>query len=818
MKKVICILLVLFHNVSVAEAKDNVYSESLNSTQEIRYVSSEATQVYFVWGMNNWSIPSEDCRPKGSFIKDYLVYTPMEKTSYGFFIRLKVPSGTLIDYVFYIKTGPAGKLVEVWDTNVGSSSDYHLLAVNDNIVVINSLVNVMPKVPLTILDFSIPFLSLSATLFFLLLGLRTFRFGNIPVFAGPVKIVVASAIILSCMLILIRSSVTGECWGLYLHPVDYYPKVLWSGFYDVIYVLTITSIFLLLFRLFKEQKRIRYFLCFLFGFVSFFSLIAGILNIKMIEAIGKPFNYPWLYYSDFLKSADAQSAVFENISFEYILQILMICAAAFFLVMIIIMVADLLVQRLRMRNILSYSILCLSALYVIFGPAVMQRSFIEYDRLANPIVAFAGSINPFSEDPELFTMKIDDSLKFDPYTKERKELPETVSDIRNVIVFVMESTPAEYLAPYSAEYKITPELEKHLSESVVFDNIYAHAPATNNSMVSILGSIYPWVSYNSLTKEYPDIVLPTISAELKKKGYRTAFFNSADNRFQKAGEFLANRDFDDIRDCNTLNCDAHFEVDDEKWDFLNGKDDECTAEDLIGWIMEDNKKPFFTMMWTYQTHYPYFFSGDQKIYSPHDPVLNRYLNAVHHSDMVLGKLLNALKQNGLYQSTLVVVIGDHGEAFGRHGQTTHASGIYEENLHVPCILINPSFKGEHQTGLGGLVDIAPTIMSQLGYSSASQWQGKDLFTATENDRVYFFTPWSDYLFGYRERNNKFIYNATQNKSEMYDLKNDPHETNNIAFKFPKEMNLSHKRLAGWVQSLDQHMSKLMKTPSESKNP
>src|ERR1041385_6246555 len=117
-------------------------------------------------------------------------------------------------------------------------------------------------------------------------------------------------------------------------------------------------------------------------------------------------------------------------------------------------------------------------------------------------------------------------------------------------------------------------------------------------------------------------------------------------------------------------------------------------------------------------------------------------------------------------------MGDHGEAFGSHDQITHASKIYEENLHIPFVLINPAFTQRNLTQIGGIVDVAPTIMSVLGLSVPEKWQGQNLF-AGKNERTYFFCPWSDYLFGYREGDKKFIYNATTNKTEVYDLKADP---------------------------------------------
>ncbi|MCE3277854.1 MAG: Lipoteichoic acid synthase 2 [Bacteroidetes bacterium] len=782
--------------------------------QEIRYVTSEAEEMFFVWGVNNWQIAATSLRPEGSYIKDNLVFSPMKKKAHCFVVDLKVPKNTMIDYVFWISKGPAKKPVDIWDTNKEPQKDYHTMAINNNTVLIPSKLKIRPGDPVTILDFAIPLLSISTILFFFFLILRSYRFKGMPIYAGPVKIIAATAIVLSLGLVFIRSSVTGQCWDLYFHPFRSFPKVLWAGFYDVVYTLILAGVFLILLKVFRHKPKAEKYLTGSFIGLALFSFVAGILNIRVVQTIGKPFNYPWLYYSDFLKSSDAQAAVTSNISLTYCLQILMVCTAAFISVMTIILVTDILLQKLRMKGTLLSSLVCSSAIYITLAPDAIQHYNWEYNKLANPVVAFTSSLGPFSEDPELFTMDVEDSLKFDLSpklnitTQSKKN-----SAIKNVIVFVMESTPAEYVQPYSGTYKITPELEKHLKESIVFDNVYAHAPATNNSMVSILGSVYPWLSYNSITKEHPDIQIPTISSELKKHGYRTAFFNSADNRFQKAGEFLANREFDNIKDCSTVECSKHFEVNDKNWDFLDGKDDICTSDDMMSWINQEKDKPFFSMMWTYQTHYPYFTSGNEKFYTP-DPMFNKYLNAVNHSDQVLGKLLDDLKNNGLSESTLVVVVGDHGEAFGRHNQFNHASGIYEENLHVPCVLINPSFKGEHQPGIGGLVDLAPTIMNQLGLPVSEKWQGSDLFTKTESDRVFFFTPWADFLFGYREGDKKYIFNATKNITEMYDLKNDPLETVNIAMQYPDKTKVSHMRLAGWVQSLNTHMSALLTMNTE----
>jgi lipoteichoic acid synthase len=803
--KTCCVLLCVLFSVNFCASENiPVLSKSNLLTQEIRYLTPEASNVYIVWGVNNWNIPSKELLPEGSYIKDHLVYTPMNKQSYGFVSEINVPVNTVIDYVFWITEGPAQKPVNVWDINSAPNKDYHTKVVTNNIVFINSVVNVRPKAALSVLDFSLLIFSFSIILFFLALLLIRFLH-KIRVTYSPVKIIISTAFVLIINLILLRTSVTGMSWDLYLHPLSFLLKVMWAGFYDVVYVLVLMGVFLLLLKIAEAKKSISLFFTWLFVIVSFSSLVAGILNIRVVETIGQPFDYPWFYYSDFLKSADSHAALSSNISTEYILQLLMICLSAIFSCIVVIILGDLFLQKFPMKKLLSFSLSGCCIIYLVIAFPSLKHYNWSYEKLANPIVAFGESINPLAKQTELFTMKIADSLRFEqPQPNNKINSLKINSNIKNVILFVMESTPAEYVQPYATEYKVTPELEKHLSHSVIFDNIYAHAPATNNSMVSILASIYPWISYNCITKEHPDISIPTLSSELKKHGYRTAFFNSADNRYQKADEFLAKRKFDEIKDCSALSCGDYFEVKDEKSAFMNGKDDECTANDLSGWIKKNRTSPFFVMMWTYQTHYPYFVSGPEKTYNSSDPIFNRYLNAVNHSDQALGKILEELERNNLSESTLVVVVGDHGEAFGRHDQIVHAAGIYEENLHVPCILINPSFKGQHNSAAGGLVDIAPTIMNQLGYTAAPVWQGKNLFTKEENDRVYFFTPWADYLFGYREGNKKFIFNATKNLTEVYDLKNDPFETKNLALDYSENVNISHQRIAGWVQYLNRY--------------
>ena len=433
-------------------------------------------------------------------------------------------------------------------------------------------------------------------------------------------------------------------------------------------------------------------------------------------------------------------------------------------------------------------------------------------KLANPVYEFAQSWVMASRQPALFTMRataFEAELK--PNADDAQSIPLTHSAIKHVVLFVLESTPAEYLGAYGSTLGVTPNLDRWASRAAVFENIYAHAPATNKSLLSILCSTYPWISYKSESEEKPDISLPSIVGDLRERGYATGFFSSGDLDFQRAREFLQVRGFERLEDY-TQRKNGRIIFRDEKWPFLNGTDDLSTAESLTNWLEQQHRarRPLFGVLWTNMTRYPYFTDSILQRFGTDENLLNRYLNALSVGDRAFMTIMQSLEKAGIADETLVVVTGDHGEAFGRHNQVGHVGGIYEENCHVPLMLINSRlFNGERHAVVGGLVDIAPTIMEILGVPPSEQWQGRSLFSVHRTNRTYFFSPWSDYLFGYRDGNMKFLYNASLDRYEIYDLLRDPQERINMIAGQRGEIGYRVSRLAGWVQYQDRLFRRLM---------
>jgi arylsulfatase A-like enzyme len=188
---------------------------------------------------------------------------------------------------------------------------------------------------------------------------------------------------------------------------------------------------------------------------------------------------------------------------------------------------------------------------------------------------------------------------------------------------------------------------------------------------------------------------------------------------------------------------------------------------------------------------------------------------VTYNDLTVGNLLSVLKRLGLYDQTIVVLLGDHGEAFGEHGFNTHSGIPYEEQTHVPLIIKLPysKFSGISRSSIVQLTDLLPTLIDYCHLPNVEQLQGKSLRSIIEygdgiicNDQLAFSegkgyisarTPRWKYIslkhtwsgIGWILRGNIFKhaywYLKQVKTMKLFDLKKDPGETQNVVFRYPK---------------------------------
>ena len=350
--------------------------------------------------------------------------------------------------------------------------------------------------------------------------------------------------------------------------------------------------------------------------------------------------------------------------------------------------------------------------------------------------------------------------------------------------------------------------------SLVFDNFYAHCGVTANSLVAINLGIYPGLTWREYTVEQPDLPGTTLAQLLQSRGYRTAYMTSGEIEYVNMDGFLSGRGYDVVWGYPRLSCKELI----MSW----GVEDRCLVDGVLDWIDTDRQRPSFVMAWTQQTHHPYepsptvpfldFFQGLRtKELPPDDYDLGRYLNVLREADRQLGRLFDELRRRELAEDTLVVVTGDHGEGFGwPHDIYGHGGKVFDEIVKVPLVLWNPGLfgVGRRQDTIGGHIDLNPTIAELLDLVPAETWQGRSLFEPDRPPRVYFYAANDDYLLGIREKNWKYIYNATIAREQLYDLDQDPTEQLNLSREHMDRCLTMRQRLAAWMKYEQDHIANL----------
>ena len=381
------------------------------------------------------------------------------------------------------------------------------------------------------------------------------------------------------------------------------------------------------------------------------------------------------------------------------------------------------------------------------------------------------------------------------------EPPEGAARPRNVIIVVLESVGAKYLRLYGSELDVTPRLDAETRHALVFDNVYAHASFSYYAFRTLTFGIYaglPW-HYALLGEARP---LPgTLAGAMRARGSRTAYISNGVLHWEDLHWLLTSSGaFGRIDDYSSIGCPPL-----SSW----GTEDRCVFERVIRWIDEAPGEPFFAICWTDQTHDPYllgpgvtpidFFAG--KPAPPFAKDLNAYLNVVHETDRQLGRMFDGLRERGLADDTLVVVVGDHGEAFADpHQQRGHAWSIYEEEVRVPLVFWNPRLfpNGARSGKIAGQIDVNPTITDLVGMEPGPDWQGHSLFDPAKPDRVALMAIGGGDIFGLREGDWKYMYDVTSGRELLFNLALDPAEQRDLSAAQSAHARYLRQRVAAWV--------------------
>ncbi len=373
--------------------------------------------------------------------------------------------------------------------------------------------------------------------------------------------------------------------------------------------------------------------------------------------------------------------------------------------------------------------------------------------------------------------------------------PRATAQSPNVLVVILEATArrATSLDPHGPSN--TPTLVSLARESLEVEWMRAVVPHTSKSLVSIFCGRAPALQQRIIetANNYPMRCLPAILAE---NGWSTAFFQSADGRFEKRPRLAARMGFSSFVAWQDI------EPPPAPLGYL-ASDDMSLVEPVAAWIRQQ-RGPFFAAVLTSATHHPYeltpWVSERTGATAEHDQA-QRYLALVNGADAMLAALLRSLEESGHDRDTIVAVFGDHGEAFGEHGGYQHDNIYTEEGLRVPFLLrapdrVQPGVLREPRS----LMDLAPTILDVAGVPyHADRFEGRSLLAAEPPGTRRRFACWyDDTCHGYVEGYSKLVVLPGSRSWLVFDLLADPRESRPLID--PSQWSESAKESAAWYDS------------------
>ena len=349
-----------------------------------------------------------------------------------------------------------------------------------------------------------------------------------------------------------------------------------------------------------------------------------------------------------------------------------------------------------------------------------------------------------------------------------------------IIVISVDTLRADHLPAYGYAKVKTPAIDALAADGAVFERAYSHAPQTLPAHASILSGRLPFetgVRDNvGFTVKDGERLLPQM---LRDRGFTTGGIVSAYVLRKETG--IA-----------------------QGFDFFDGDMPPSSPELSIGQVQRDGGESeriaehwldsigtsrAFLFLHLYEPHKPYAPPDRFAAYAPYD-------GEIAYTDEIVGRLVKYLKAHQLYDRSTIVLLSDHGEGLGDHGEQEHGLFVYDEAIHVPLIIKQEgnSGAGRRIADLVQHIDLVPTILDLVKAPGVGGLRGRSLKPLLEGTgtltppAVYSEALYARYHFGWSEltslTDERFRYIKAP-REELYDLARDPHERTNIAAERPQ---------------------------------
>ena len=374
----------------------------------------------------------------------------------------------------------------------------------------------------------------------------------------------------------------------------------------------------------------------------------------------------------------------------------------------------------------------------------------------------------------------------------------------NLLFIIVDAMRADAVQCVKPGYGVTPRMDALAGDGYAFTHHFVSSNWTRPSTINMLTGCYAsvtgvnlfWATFYDENRDYfyRESGIRPLSTILKSRGFVTRFIGNNPFMMEYTGIGI-DLDFDDFSNYDT-----------------KVKDTMYMTREAISWLRKNGKKRFFLMMNYNAPHNSYnppkeYHDRLKKRFPGMDPMFRAYLGEVAYTDDFAGRVIEELKKLGLYDKTVIVITSDHGEVFkSAHSMSpytdvgsiyTHGQTQYDEELHTPLI-IKPA--GDRGAGKRidrqvRSIDIMPTLLDMLGVGKPGNIQGKTMMPVIEGtereDRVLYSEgrmmysvrtggyKYAERFYGFGIRPQHWGGDHVEEFRELYDLREDPEEENNI---------------------------------------
>jgi len=403
----------------------------------------------------------------------------------------------------------------------------------------------------------------------------------------------------------------------------------------------------------------------------------------------------------------------------------------------------------------------------------------------------------------------------------------------NVILVTIESLRADHVGCYGYERPTTPNLDRFASGAAVYDEAYSITSWTLPSHASLLTGLYPSELQVTEPHHSLDDSYRTLAERLADEGYTCVAFTS--------GPFLR----------KPYNLNQGFSFYDDSPSALS---QENAHGDITNPVMEEKvtaflrsmpAQPFFLFAYFWDVHYDYnppapydtlfvtdemepfdisrFEMNDQIAPGIRTPrlayIVSQYDGEIRCTDEMFGRIFEAVREEGLWDETAILVTSDHGEEFFDHGNKGHKHSLHRESVHVPLI-IKPAGVAEARRDdrLASLLDVAPTILEMCGIGRPDSMRGRSLLRPPEGDHPELFHELMLTYYGFvigggfvgpktfpsfALRDGDFKYMALPRKGgeRLYHVSEDPFERHDLSDSLSADLPRWREKIRAWKKDL-----------------